>query len=70
MTAAAGAVEFGARVTRSTPMIARGKVRELYHLNWVCENTEHQQSGAWQPQTKFAEGFRKTVSWYKDAGWI
>ncbi len=70
MTAAAGAVELGARVTQSTPMIARGKVRELYHINWVCQNTEHQKSGAWQPKTKFAEGFRKTVSWYKDAGWI
>ena len=42
-------VELGAKMVDKTPPLARGKVQELYHPNWVCEQTCLQQSGAWSP---------------------
>jgi nucleoside-diphosphate-sugar epimerase len=43
-----------------------GKVRELYHLDWVVRP-----SGL-QPQDciDFAEGFRRTIAWYREQGWL
>lgn len=70
MNAAAGAVEFGAKIVDKTPPLARNKVQELYHPNWVCEKTGLQDSGNWSPKIQFSEGFKKTVDWYRAKGWM
>lgn len=41
-----------------------GKVRELYHRDWVAR-------GAGVPNARqFAEGFRLTIAWYREQGWL
>ena len=43
-----------------------GKVRELYHRDWVVHATNPQSPGLRQ----FAEGFRLTIAWYREQGWL
>ncbi|MGI9372330.1 MAG: NAD-dependent epimerase/dehydratase family protein [Hyphomicrobiales bacterium] len=58
------------KVTGGLPMVTRGKVRELYHPDWVCTKRAVQENGIWSAKTRFSEGFEKTVSWYRGKGWI
>ena len=43
-----------------------GKVRELYHPDWVARPTSPQAQNC----VDFAEGFRRTVAWYREQGWL
>ena len=65
-TAVAIAAETLARLTGRPGMINRGKVRELYHPDWVCRTGSLTVS---DPVT-FAAGFPETVAWYRKAGWL
>jgi 2-alkyl-3-oxoalkanoate reductase len=42
------------------PMLTPGKVRELYHGDWVCNSADIRQAINWCPQVRFAEGLRLT----------
>lgn len=64
--AVAVAGETLARVTGRPGMINRGKVRELYHPDWVCREGSLRLA---DPIT-FASGFAETVAWYRAAGWL
>lgn len=60
------AAEGLSRLTGKPGMINRGKVRELYHPDWVSrEGSLHLQS-----PIGFAQGFPETVTWYRMAGWL
>ena len=65
-TAVAFAAETVARLTGRSGMVNRGKVRELYHRDWVCR------AGALTAHDPiaFATGFPETVAWYRKAGWL
>ena len=43
-----------------------GKVRELYHADWVAHPTPPQPHNC----IDFTEGFRRTVAWYREQGWL
>jgi nucleoside-diphosphate-sugar epimerase len=43
-----------------------GKVRELYHLDWVARSSAPRA----QDCIEFAEGFRRTIAWYREQGWL
>lgn len=43
-----------------------GKVRELYHRDWVVRGTGTAVPGA----KEFADGFRLTIAWYREQGWL
>ncbi|MGE3873329.1 MAG: NAD-dependent epimerase/dehydratase family protein [Parvibaculaceae bacterium] len=43
-----------------------GKVRELYHPDWVARPSAPQAEGCIQ----FSEGFRRTIAWYREQGWL
>jgi nucleoside-diphosphate-sugar epimerase len=43
-----------------------GKVRELYHPDWVARPTGLRPQGC----IEFAEGFRRTIAWYREQGWL
>ncbi len=46
--------------------LTQGKVRELYHPDWVVRG-----AGPELPDcTPFAEGYRRTVAWYREQGWL
>lgn len=42
------------------PMLTSGKVRELYHTDWVCHTQEIRDALHWKPDVTFAEGLRLT----------
>lgn len=58
------------RVAGHVPMLTPGKVRELYHEDWVCRNALLDDETAWRPRIRFAEGFKRTLDWYRRAGWL
>jgi nucleoside-diphosphate-sugar epimerase len=47
---------FAARIFGYQPMLTPGKVNELRHPNWVCDNTEFSRATGWQPAVTLREG--------------
>jgi nucleoside-diphosphate-sugar epimerase len=43
-----------------------GKIRELYHPDWVCRGPQPDLPD----RTGLAEGFRQTLHWYREEGWL
>jgi len=43
------------------PMLTPGKVRELRHPNWVCDNSMIQDKIGWRPKISLGEGLRLTL---------
>jgi nucleoside-diphosphate-sugar epimerase len=41
------------------PMLTPGKVREIFHLDWVCDNKSISREIGWQPQVQLREGMRR-----------
>jgi nucleoside-diphosphate-sugar epimerase len=48
-----------ARLGGYRPMLTPGKVREIFHPNWVCDNAAIARETGWQPQVLFQEGMRR-----------
>lgn len=66
---AARASELYGRVTNRAVMLTRDKCNELFD-QWVCDSTHTRKTLGWEPQVPFSEGVRRTVDWYKQAGWL
>jgi nucleoside-diphosphate-sugar epimerase len=43
------------------PMLTPGKVRELRHANWVCDNKDLNRETGWKPQISINEGLKRTL---------
>ena len=50
-----------ARVVGYAPMLTPGKVRELRHSNWVCDNTLLSRETGWIPRVRLEEGLRRIL---------
>jgi len=50
-----------ARVARYAPMLTPGKVRELRHSDWVCDNTLFTRETGWIPRVRLEEGLRRLL---------
>jgi nucleoside-diphosphate-sugar epimerase len=50
-----------ARIFRYAPMFTPGKLRELRHPDWVCENGAFTRETGWTPQVSLQEGLRRTL---------
>jgi dTDP-D-glucose 4,6-dehydratase len=51
-------------------MLTPGKVRELYHSDWVCDPGPIMARTAWRPAVRLRQGFAATISWYRQEGWL
>lgn len=49
-----------ARVIGYKPILTPGKVRELRHPNWVCDNAAFTGATGWSPKVSLEEGLRRT----------
>jgi nucleoside-diphosphate-sugar epimerase len=49
------------KLSGRTPMLSPGKVRELTHSNWVCDNTAFIDATGWTPRVQLAEGVDRTL---------
>ena len=52
------------------PMLTPGKVRELYHSDWVCDSGPIMARTGWQPAISLRQGFSSTIAWYRQQGWL
>lgn len=52
-----------ARVLGYAPMLTPGKVRELCHCNWVCDNKALNSATGWTPAILLTEGLQRTLKW-------
>lgn len=44
------------------PMLTPGKVRELTHMGWACDNAEFSQATGWRPAIGLAEGAKRLLA--------
>ncbi len=47
-----------ARLLGYPPMLTPGKVREIFHPDWVCDNTAISRGFDWHPRVLFSEGMQ------------
>jgi nucleoside-diphosphate-sugar epimerase len=52
-----------ARTIGYAPMLTPGKVGELSHPDWVCDNTPLNRATGWSPRISLPEGLRLTLRW-------
>lgn len=48
-----------ARLSARAPMLTPGKVRELHHHDWVCDNAALRSALGWSPRIRLEEGLRR-----------
>jgi nucleoside-diphosphate-sugar epimerase len=51
-------------------MLSRGKVREVFHEDWVVRGVKLQDLTQWKPELSLSEGLFRTVEWYRRRGWM
>jgi nucleoside-diphosphate-sugar epimerase len=59
----------GAALGRS-PSLSLGKLRELFHVDWVCRTAATQSLAGWSARTTFESGFAHTMAWYERNRWL
>lgn len=52
----------GARLRGRAPMLTPGKVREMRHPGWTCDNAPLAGATGWQPRVRLDEGLRRTLA--------
>lgn len=52
------------------PVFNRGKVKELTAPGWVCDLEKSEKDLGFNATIGAVEGFRKTVLWYREQGWM
>jgi 2-alkyl-3-oxoalkanoate reductase len=57
-------------LTRRAPKFSLGKLRELYHSDWVCRRTGDALLPAGRTRVTFDAGFAATLAWYKQQQWL
>lgn len=55
-----------ARLTGKPGMVNPGKVRELYHSDWVAREPQFPLADP----SDFSDGFPETLAWYRAEGWL
>ncbi len=45
------------------PTLTAGKVRELRHADWVCDNTQFTRATGWRPEITLEEALRRSLGW-------
>jgi nucleoside-diphosphate-sugar epimerase len=67
---AARLLQFLSALTGKPAMLSPGKVRELYHPDWVARNNLLDEHSEWRPCVAAPEGFAATLQWYRQNGWL
>ena len=63
LSLAANMNQFISRLTGKHPMLTPGKIRELHHPDWVCDNQAITAQTGWQPKISLGEGLKRTLKW-------
>jgi nucleoside-diphosphate-sugar epimerase len=60
---------FGARLFGYRPMLTPGKVRELTHADWVCDDAPLRAAIGWKPDVLLADGMQRTLAHLHAGRW-
>ena len=58
-----------ARLCGGLPMLTPGKVRELTHPDWVCDDAPLRAATSWRPATLLEPGMRRTLARLRGGRW-
>jgi nucleoside-diphosphate-sugar epimerase len=58
------------KLRRQTPIFTPEKAREFLHADWGSKPEFQPPRSLWRPEIGLAQGFRDTVSWYRDRHWL
>jgi nucleoside-diphosphate-sugar epimerase len=67
---AAALAALGGVALRRAPRLSPGKLRELFHADWVARPPRALALPGWVPRTTFEEGFAQTMTWYRQRRWL
>ncbi|MGH6932369.1 MAG: NAD-dependent epimerase/dehydratase family protein [Dongiaceae bacterium] len=70
LTFAAGLGSAMSHLSGTPPTLNLQKLRELLHPDWVCHDTRPIAASGWRPSIGIDEGFARTVTWYRQQGWL
>jgi nucleoside-diphosphate-sugar epimerase len=59
-----------ARVTGRPSIMSRGKLREMFCKNWLCDIEKARALLGFEPRIALARGAELTVAWYKEENWL
>ena len=62
--------EWGSRFSGKPGILSRDKVREACCAGWVCDPGRARRELGFCASTGLQEGLRRTLDWYKEAGWL
>ena len=51
-----------AKLRGRLPVFTLDKVKELYHPNWICDNTAWSRASGWQPQVTLLQGLERSIT--------
>lgn len=60
----------GARLTGKPALLNRQKVRESLQDGWVCSDGRIRKELGYAPRVGIKQGFRSTLAWYRENGWL
>ena len=62
--------EWGSRLSGKPGILSRDKVREACCAGWVCDPGRARRELGFCAPMGLEEGLRRTLDWYKEAGWL
>lgn len=70
MMMAATVAQAGARLGRRAAILSAGKVREMFHPDWVARDRRLALHLSFVPAFDIRRGFAETISWYGHHNWL
>lgn len=67
MTVLVGIVE---RLSKESSIINRDKLKELNHVNWICDSSRAGKDFKFIPKVTLKEGIKWTADWYRIHQWL
>lgn len=62
--------EWWGKVTLKASTLNRDKFNILKQRNWLCDTEAARNDFGFEAATSLAEGLKKTIAWYRGAGWL
>ena len=62
--------EWAAKLRGSAPIFDERRAEDLAVYTWTCEPSGAEQALGWRTEVSLFEGLKRTVGWYRQAGWL